>query len=300
MKNLKKILVTHNGSFHTDDVFACAALSLLLEREKVPFEIIRTRDEGVIAKADYVFDVGGVYDAEQNRFDHHQPGGAGKRENGIEYSSFGLVWRKFGEKLCGSSKVADVVDKKLVQPIDAADNGIDLIELKGEVKPYFIQDAFKAIRPGWKDITEENLFTRYMECVEIAKRILSVEMEQARGLLEARENVSRIYQAAEDKSVIVLDRHYPWEEEMVNYPESVFVVFPKINGTWQAESTPLRRFSFEKKKNFPAAWGGLRDEELQKISGVNDAIFCHRGLFMAVAKSKEGAIKLAQLALQTL
>src|SRR3989344_7590830 len=198
MKNLKKILVTHNGSFHTDDVFACAALSLLLEREKVPFEIIRTRDEGVIAKADYVFDVGGVYDAEQNRFDHHQPGGAGKRENGIEYSSFGLVWRKFGEKLCGSSKVADVVDKKLVQPIDAADNGIDLIELKGEVKPYFIQDFFKALRPSWKKNSEGMLLKGFLECAEIAKKVLVHEISQASDRSEAVGIVSRIYQSTKD------------------------------------------------------------------------------------------------------
>ncbi len=43
--------------------------------------------------------------------------------------------------------------------------------------------------------------------------------------------------------------------------------------------------------------GGLRDEELQKITGVEDAVFCHKGLFLAVSKSKEGAVKLAELAL---
>jgi len=41
----------------------------------------------------------------------------------------------------------------------------------------------------------------------------------------------------------------------------------------------------------------LRDKELQKVTGVADAIFCHRSLFLAVVKSKEGAIKLAELTL---
>ena len=83
------------------------------------FEIIRTRDEEAISNADYVFDVGGIYDEDKNRFDHHQKDGAGKRENGIEYASFGLVWRKFGIKLCVDTKVVDLVDKILVAPIDA-------------------------------------------------------------------------------------------------------------------------------------------------------------------------------------
>jgi len=55
--------------------------------------------------------------------------------------------------------------------------------------------------------------------------------------------------------------------------------------------------SFENRKDFPNTWAGLRDEEFQKVSGVSDAVFCHRGLFLIGAKSKEGAIKLAQIAL---
>src|SRR3989344_5773340 len=191
MKNLKKILVTHNGSFHTDDVFACAALSLLLEREKVPFEIIRTRDEGVIAKADYVFDVGGVYDAEQNRFDHHQPGGAGKRENGIEYSSFGLVWRKFGEKLCGSREAADLLDKKLVAPIDALDNGFDLVEKTHSVFPYLIQDFFRVMRPTWRE-TDSKIDEMFLKSVSIAKEILIREIIYAEDTILSNQSIISI------------------------------------------------------------------------------------------------------------
>ena len=44
-------------------------------------------------------------------------------------------------------------------------------------------------------------------------------------------------------------------------------------------------------------WAGKKDEELQKITGVSDALFAHRKLFMAAAKSKEGALKLAKIAL---
>src|SRR3989344_839930 len=118
MKKLNKKLVTHNGSFHTDDVFACATLSLMLEKKREQFEIIRTRDEGIINNADYVFDVGGIYNSKLNRFDHHQIGGAGKGKYDIEYSSFGLVWEKFGAEFCESKKVADIIRKKLVAPID--------------------------------------------------------------------------------------------------------------------------------------------------------------------------------------
>ena len=60
---------------------------------------------------------------------------------------------------------------------------------------------------------------------------------------------------------------------------------------------PTGKGMFEDRMKLPAAWAGLRDEELAKVTGVPDAVFCHRALFLAVAKSKEGALALAKLAL---
>ena len=98
-------IVTHNAKFHTDDVFAVATLLILYPGA----EVIRTRDESIIKMADIVVDVGQVYDAGNNRFDHHQVGGAGKRENGIQYASFGLVWKKFCEILTGGIEEARMI-----------------------------------------------------------------------------------------------------------------------------------------------------------------------------------------------
>ena len=49
--------------------------------------------------------------------------------------------------------------------------------------------------------------------------------------------------------------------------------------------------------DLPESWAGKKDEELQQASGVSDAIFCHRGRFMAVAKTYEGVLKMAEIAL---
>src|SRR3990167_7876781 len=118
-------IVTHNAKFHTDDVFAAAALLLVYPEA----QINRTREKEVIDSADIVFDVGEEYNAEHNRFDHHQLGGAGNRENGIPYSSFGLVWKKFGEEISGSREVMKRIDSTLVQAIDAGDNVVDTLTL---------------------------------------------------------------------------------------------------------------------------------------------------------------------------
>ena len=93
-----------------------------LFKEKIT-EVIRTRDESIITQADIVFDVGNIYDPEHGRFDHHQTEGAGTRENGVPYASFGLVWKKYGTQICGSQEIADSIDKK----IDSLKTQINLI-----------------------------------------------------------------------------------------------------------------------------------------------------------------------------
>lgn len=296
----KKFLITHDGSFHTDDVFACATLILYLEKINSGWKIIRTRDEEIIKNGDFVFDVGGVYCAKKNRFDHHQKEFKEKRENNILYSSFGLVWKKFSTEICGSKKVADIIDKKLVAPVDAFDNGIDLVENKFEISPYFIQHFFDSMRPTWREenVTDDEMFLKSME---IAKIILQREIIQARDAVLAEERMTLIYNNTKDKRIIVLDKAYFLGNPLGGFPEPLFVISPSrsIKNKWSAKAVRNDPKTFVNRKDFPKAWAGLRDKELQKISGVSDAVFCHRGLFLAVAKSKEGAIKLAQIAVES-
>jgi len=306
-------LITHNGSFHTDDIFSAALLFLLLEKRGESSEIVRTRDEAFITAGDYVFDVGGTYDKDKNRFDHHQAGGAKKRENGIEYSSFGLVWEKFGAEICKSRKAADLIEKKLVMSIDAFDNGFDLVENKHDVTPYFIQHVFFAMEPTWREENESHAKMddvrngaslskdeAFLKCVEMAKIILWREIIQAEDIVIAEELLTKVYENTKDKRIIVLEQNYPFEYILHNFPEPLFAIYPrKIDGSWGVKAIREDPKTFVNRKNFPKSWGGLRDEELQKISKVPDALFCHRGLFLAAAQSKEGAIKLAQLALNS-
>ena len=300
-KKPNKILVTHNGSFHTDDVFAAATLSILLEKKGESFKIIRTRNPQVVEEGDYVFDVGGIYDEDGNIFDHHQKGFKVQRENGILYSSFGLVWKKFGAEICEDQKIFDLIDEKLVCPVDAWDNGLDLVENKYKISPYFIQHAFFSMMPTWREREEQGealLNAMFLKSVAMAREILSREIIQARNALLAEEAVTLAYNNSKDKRIIVLDKNYPAEYILQNFPEPLFVIYPRSNDdTFGVKAVREDPKTFNNRKDFPVPWGGLRDEELVNITGVKEAVFCHKGLFLVVAKTKEGAIQLANLAL---
>jgi len=294
----KKKLVTHNGSFHTDDIFACATLALWLEKSGKGMKVYRTRDEKIIKEGDYVFDVGGVYDPEKNLFDHHQAGGAGKRENGIEYSSFGLVWKKFGMDLCdGGEEVFQIIDDKLVAPIDAFDNGFDLVENIHKTSPYFIQHFFFAMRPALHETKADN-YKMFLESVQIAKKVLEREMIHTKDAIVSEKIIEEVYKKTEDKRILVLNEHFHDEEILSKFQGTLFVVYPRpSDNLWGIRAVRDDFKSFKNRRDFPKEWAGLRNGDLQKITGVSDAFFCHKGLFLAVTGSKESAIKLAELAL---
>ena len=64
------------------------------------------------------------------------------------------------------------------------------------------------------------------------------------------------------------------------------------------QTVPVEPGSFEDRKSLPKAWAGLSDAAFQAQTGIDDAMFCHNGLFIAGAESFASTMKLAAMALQ--
>lgn len=296
----KKILVTHNGTFHADDLFATAALSIVFNNN---ITIIRTRDQKLIDKADVVYDVGGIYDKETNRFDHHQKGGAGVRQNGIPYSSFGLVWEKYGEQICGDKEVSEEIDRKIAQPIDAIDNGIDLTTPKFEDVPqYTVNDIAKAFYPTW-DEKVDDVDKIFEEEVKKIIPLLKREIEVAQSNIKGEKIIMKDYKNAENKRVIILSQpfhRFLVRDVLPRLPEPLYYICPSGHSDeWKVETVSVTPDTMESRKLFPLSWRGFTngDPKLREVTGVNDVIFCHKSGYLIHVKSKEGAIALAEKAL---
>lgn len=298
---MKKI-ITHSGKFHADDVFAVATLMLAFPDEE--FEIVRTRDKEIIASGDVVVDVGGEHDGKKF-FDHHQVGGAGFRENGLPYASFGLVWKEFGSSVCGGDFfVQKQMDDGLVAALDAHDNGVKIYDELYPVSPFDIASYVNAFNPTWleddewKDRSEEERLAIFKKLVIWAKELILRTIKRHKDKNTAYTMVKEAYENSLDKRIIVLSKYLPAEDALGEFPEPCFVIYPQVDGkAWAAKTVHKEKNSFESRVPFPAAWGGKMDRELQSITGVKDAVFCHNKGFLATAKSREGAIALAKLAL---
>ena len=70
-------------------------------------------------------------------------------------------------------------------------------------------------------------------------------------------------------------------------PDTLFMVYPSQTGEWHIQTVPVELGSFEDRKKLPAPWAGLSDKELQEVTGLEDGMFCHNGLFIAGCASFE-------------
>lgn len=287
-------IVTHSGSFHSDDVFAVATLQLLHKDKEI--EIVRTRDESLIATGDYVVDVGGLYDVEKKRFDHHQPG-APIRENGIPYAAFGLIWKEYGVAVCGSQAVADVVEKTLVLPVDAGDVGVNLYDLNEMgVQPFELYQVINSFAPVWGSGGDKD--KAFVSAVAWAENLLERIIKQKTAIQTMEAIVAKTYQESKDPRVLVFD--VPVSAiAAVQFPEVEVIICPDdpdSNSNWTATTVRKQVDTFEARVHFPQEWAGLRNDELSEKSGISDAVFCHLARFIFVAGSKESVIQAAKAA----
>jgi uncharacterized UPF0160 family protein len=290
------LIATHDGSFHADEVFAIAALSLLSD----PVEVVRDRDRDALAQADLRVDVGFRDDAGTGDFDHHQRGFDAARQNGVRYASFGLVWRAFGARICdGDQQIADAVDETLVQSVDANDTGQRLTQsLIDGARPMTISGVIGGFNARWDEtLTPEQERERFDAAVAVARDILIRELASAASGRRSERIVREAIDAAADPRVVELPVNAPWKHVLVpEAADALFVIYPKRQG-FGLEAVPRELGSYENRRQLPATWGGLEGADLVAVTGVEEALFCHAKGFLAVAGSRAAIQRLAELAL---
>jgi uncharacterized UPF0160 family protein len=291
IRNMVKTIAVHDGSFHADDVFAAAALRIIYPDAR----IIRTRDVEELRKADFRVDVGGRHDPLNGDFDHHQNESVGVRENGIPYASIGLIWKHYGNQITGNPLVTDSLDQKLIQIIDANDNGYSMPWDGQETVPYSISRMVESFNPTWEDLNPDYL-TAFEEVTVIAKRILQNEIKKMRGRDKAKDLVIRAMKESDGMPYILLDRACPWQDLVVEHSDALYVVHPSATGDWRIRAVPKTKGGFELRKPLPKAWAGLREQDLRELTGVAGAKFCHKERFIASAETQEDAETMAMLA----
>lgn len=297
------VIGTHNGIFHSDEVVACAIIKLMVEKlylsqDKV--KVIRTRDLTVLNnECDYVVDVGG------GKFDHHQKGGNGQRNDGTKYASAGLVWREFGYVILyfmqnmtikEINETFNLIDENFIKKVDMEDNG----ELTSE----HIFSYIKNFLPNWNE-ENPNYDKAFDTALEVTLNVLTSLIKKSISIIQGKTEINNRLHSQINKldNVLLLPcQTIEWLEPVVifneNNPDNVvdFVVFPYPSGGYAMQCVPKSlNEKFSQRITLPDSWAG-ETEKLPDISKIKSATFCHSGRFFARANNFEDIIAMCKIA----
>lgn len=297
-----EFLVTHSGGFHADELLSTVVLSRLFPGARV----VRSRAAEWITPASdrIIYDVGSAYDPEARIFDHHQRG-APLRDDGQPFSSFGLIWRHYGRDYLMASDVpaGDVdalhasIDRDFVLPVDLMDNGALDPSEAGALSKLTLPVLLETLKPVFDDRGAERDDEAFHEALLVARTFMEASVRQGAAKLRAETIVLGAIATAGADPVLELPQGMPFRPaiEKAGATHLLFVVHPR-DTDWCVTGIRRSGDGFEQRADLPSAWGGLSGDALAAASGVSEATFCHKGLFIAAAKTREAALTLARIA----
>ncbi len=274
-------LGTHDGSFHADEVTACALLLVtkLIDLDKIK----RTRDPEVLESCEFVCDVGGIFDSQTKRFDHHQAEYKG------HLSSAGMVLQYLNEKKKLPPEEIKHLQNTFIAGVDAHDNGID--NTPPGVATY--SQLITNFNPVEHEAKDEEQNAAFIEAVKFSLGHIQRLLARYRYIHSLKQFVEK--SMAEGKDLLIFDKAMPWmdcffELEGEKHPAQ-FVIMP--SGThWKLRGIPpSSQERMKVRKPLPQSWAGLLEEDLKKVTGIQGAIFCHKGRFFSLWQTKEDALK---------
>ncbi|KAF2704814.1 MYG1 protein-like protein [Pleomassaria siparia CBS 279.74] len=140
--------------------------------------------------------------------------------------------------------------------------------------------------------------------------------DRANAWLPARNAVAKAFserlQYDAQGRILVLPDSMPWADHLYNLeketprpdgvaPQVLYVLFPEStepDSKWRIRSVSKENSGFENRKDLPNPWKGVRDEELDKVSGIPGCVFVHAAGFIGGNKTFDGALAMAQKAVE--
>lgn len=295
-------LVTHSGGFHADELLSSVILTHLYPQAK----LLRSRDYDVITpgKGKIIYDVGRDYDPDQGIFDHHQRPNP-VREDSQPYSSFGLIWKHFGQRYLRALDVpeADIdalhasFEQGFVLPIDLLDNGAMDPSTAGPLSGMTLPALLEKLKPVFDDRSPDADDRAFMAALPIARAFVEADIQGRAARFRAETMVMKAIEQAGESAVLELPMGMPFRSaiEKAKADHLLFVVHPR-DDDWAITGIRLNRDSFDQRADLPESWAGLTDEDLEKASGIAGAKFCHNARFIAVANTRDAIMEMAHQA----
>jgi uncharacterized UPF0160 family protein len=304
------LVVTHDGDFHLDDVLGCHIVCTVHRKHR----LMRTRDPAIFKKADFLIDVGGVYDPERRMYDHHQ------REFNETYSgkyrfrmsSSGLVFKHhIGEYLRAiemeiPEEKREIVIEKLYASyflyVDANDNGYEVSD-KLEYLTRDLADVVGNMVPLQRGGDYMKEFQEAMDLVgrdlqRVVRNIVHRWLPSLPVVEEAFRRVGgEIYIYIEEECAFADFIHELNEKYHKNV---VFVIMRKRESFFKILAVKKKNTRFRSILPLKEEWRGKRDQELSALVGIDGCIFVHATGFCGAHETLEGAVLMVEKTIESI
>ena len=273
------------------------------------------------------------YDHHQRTFNTTFPSRPTKLSSaGLVYLHFGKPIIALHTGLDEGSDEVNVLWKKLyedfIEALDAHDNGIsvyDPSETKGIHKRFYDGgiglgslvgdlnanfDEEDGVTPEQAQEAEDNRFLKASSLM--GESFLRKLKYYHRAWLPARTLVHETYNSRKQYDakgrLMVFPRGCPWkdhlytiESEKPDEEKVLYVLYPESEhegAKWRIQAVSISIDSFESRKALPEAWRGVRDDQLNEVSGIPGSIFAHASGFIGGNKTKDGALEMARKSIE--
>jgi uncharacterized UPF0160 family protein len=256
-------VITHDTTFHADEVFAVA----MLIHAGHEFEVVRTRNAEVLAEAVsdpniLVLDVGGSYDPSMLNFDHHQ--------DTELLSAAGLIYTNCKDAICPAQ--AQPYFTNFISSIDVMDTNRNNIYGVWSALPSGFRNTSGIIGGFNREVTDSDQQDgQFAKAVKFALTIIENEIHGA--LKKARSESEYALRTVLSNNVAVFDTYSAiWKSK----GDHMIAVMPHANG-WQIQSRDTAVATIP-----------------EGIADVGGFVFRHKSGFLAVVKDKEEIVAFAQ------
>lgn len=322
-------IVTHCDTFHCDEVTACAMIKYLYMNESHHINFVRTRNQTEIDEYSdqgaYIVDVGGIYNTDLKRFDHHQKKCVDTYNDKweIPLSSCGLIYKHIGHKIIAKratelnlkfteDEIYTIKDRfysSFVASIDAGDNGVPYIKSEYDTNVVCNYRSLVTLPRVISEMNYKQVFKhsvqleRFKAAVNVAMAVFDTFITNAvRRADEYRTEYAEfktIYEEQKDGEIMVIKKSFNTRKLLADIDPTQIVkliVAPRGSSGWQIWTINKPGKQFEQIVQILP-----KDKVLTYLNNAgmtDDFVFVHEKRFIAGFKTKEAALVVAEASLK--
>ena len=260
-------IITHDGTFHSDEIFSIGLLMAFELKEDQEVQIVRSRNENFLEEHRsitdvFILDIGGDFNADLHNFDHHQDNDYFKDKAAVR-----LVY----DYLLAERKMEASIGKHLWENLIKLINQWDLGQEQKFVNYYHrpLPSLISSYNRTTEDLSEEN-----------------IQFEKAlRFGLEIVQNEIFSHQQYQDAKRTFL------QHRNINSHTVIFETFNPKHSSFLKQYRTIRFYIYPYKGNWAVAAVNSKKHPLPNCEYCEHLVFSHKNHFLTVFDSKEAAIR---------